>query len=92
MIPQIFNVFFATSGYGEAKKDKEGQVTWDELVASIVANTSMTVQDIKNLSYPELEGLMEGMSKNSEREQDELKGVQRTHGDANDFMEFMQNQ
>ncbi len=35
---------------------------------------------------------MEGMTKNSEREQDELKGVQRTHGDANDFMEFMQNQ
>lgn len=35
---------------------------------------------------------MEGMSKNSEREQDELEGVQRTHGDANDFMEFMQNQ
>ena len=36
--------------------------------------------------------IMEGMTKNPEREQDELKGVQRTHGDANDFMEFMQNQ
>jgi hypothetical protein len=74
------------------KKDKEGQVTWDELVASIVSNTSMTVQDIKNLSYPELEGLMEGMTKNSEREQDELNGIQRKQGDATDFMEFMQNQ
>ena len=52
----------------------------------------MTVQDIKNLSYPELESLMEGMTKNSEREQDELKGVQRKQGDAQDFMEFMQNQ
>lgn len=66
-------------------------VTWSELLASIVANTSLTVRDINDMSYPELEELMDGMSKNADREKDMMNGVQRTNGDANDFINFLAN-
>jgi len=55
MIPRIFNVFFGISGYKEAKK--ESGIQRNELVASIVKTTSMTVGDINELSFPELEGI-----------------------------------
>ena len=32
---------------------------------------------------------MDGMSKNSKREQDMIKGIERSSGDAADFMDFM---
>lgn len=38
------------------------------MIASIVKNTSMTVSDIGELSFAELEELMDGMMKYSERE------------------------
>lgn len=66
-------------------------MTWSELLASIVANTSLTVRDINDMSYPELEELMDGMSKNADREKDMMNGVQRTNGDANDFINFLAN-
>lgn len=30
----------------EAKKDTKEEVSWNELIASIVSNTSMTVRDV----------------------------------------------
>lgn len=64
MIPNIFNIFFAASGYmNEAKKDTKEELSWNELIASIVSNTSMTVRDVQEVSYPELEELLEGMSR-----------------------------
>lgn len=64
-------------------------MSWEELTASIVANTSMTPTDIGNLSYPELEALMEGMTKNSERERQALEDGTTTKGDANDLLNFI---
>lgn len=49
----------------------------------------MTVRDINELSFPELEELMDGMSLNAEKERAELEGVQTTRGGAEEFMEFM---
>lgn len=47
MIPNIFNIFFAASGHmNEAKKDTKEEVSWGELIASIVSNTSLTVRDV----------------------------------------------
>ena len=68
-------------------------MTWDELVASIVKNTSMTVKDIGEMSYPELENLMEGMATNAKKEEAYLKGEEEitTQGDSSDFMNFMMN-
>lgn len=34
---------------------------------------------------------MDGMSKNADREKDMLNGVERTNGDANDFINFLAN-
>lgn len=64
-------------------------MSWSEVVAGIIANTSMTPKDIGELSYPELEELLDGMSKNAERLKDEMEGVQRTRGDAQDLLEFI---
>jgi len=49
----------------------------------------MTPTDIGNLSYPELEALMEGMTKNSERERQALEDGTTTKGDANDLLNFI---
>ena len=64
-------------------------MSWEELTASIVANTSMTPTDIGNLSYPELEALLDGMTKNSEREKAQLEGGTTTKGDADDLLDFI---
>lgn len=75
----------------EAKKDTKEEVSWNELIASIVSNTSMTVRDVQEMSYPELEDLLEGMSRNSEKEKEMLDGVQTREGTAEEFAEFMSN-
>lgn len=49
----------------------------------------MTPKDIGELSYPELEGLLEGMTKNSERERAELNGESVKEGDAQDLLGFI---
>lgn len=72
-----------------ARQKKESGVHWNELVASIVKNTFMTVRDINELSFPELEELMDGMSLNAEKERAELEGAQTTRGGAEEFMQFM---
>lgn len=51
----------------------------------------MTPTDIGNLSYPELEDLLEGMSKNSERERAEIEGTSSKKGDTNDLINFIGN-
>ena len=63
------------------------------MVASIVKNTSLTVKDIGEMSYPELESLMDGMTTNAKKEEAYLKGEEEvnTEGDSTDFMNFMMN-
>ena len=53
----------------------------------------MTVKDIGEMSYPELENLMEGMATNAKKEEAYLKGEEEitTQGDSSDFMNFMMN-
>lgn len=41
------------------------------------------------MSYPELEELMEGMEKNSEREREEMEKGSTRKGNANDLLEFI---
>lgn len=49
----------------------------------------MTPTDIGNLSYPELEALLDGMTKNSEREKEALENGTTIHGDADDLLDFI---
>ena len=49
----------------------------------------MTPTDIGKLSYPELEALLDGMAKNSEREKDAIENGTTTQGDANDLLDFI---
>ena len=51
----------------------------------------MTPTDIGNLSSPELEALLDGMTKNSEREKAMMEGGTTTKGDANDLLDFIGN-
>lgn len=50
----------------------------------------MTVRDVKELSYPELEELMEGMQKNAaaEKEMIENGGEPVEHGDMQDLLDL----
>ena len=47
------------------------------------------MRDIQEMSYPELEELLEGMSRNSEKEKEMLDGVQTREGSTEEFAEFM---
>lgn len=58
-------------------------------MAGIVANTSLTPKDIGEMSYPELEELMDGISKNAERMRDEIDGVKRTQGGMQELVDFI---
>lgn len=58
-------------------------------MAGIVANTSLTPKDIGEMSYPELEELMDGISKNAERMRDEIDGVKRTKGGMQELVDFI---
>lgn len=49
------------------------------------------MRDVQEMSYPELEELLEGMSRNSEKEKEVLDGVQTRDGSAEEFAEFMSN-
>ena len=49
----------------------------------------MTPKDIGELSYPELEELLDGMTKNSEREKKEIEGASDKKGDVNDLLNFI---
>ena len=49
------------------------------------------MRDIQEMSYPELEELLEGMSRNSEKEKEMLDGVQTREGTAEELAEFMSN-
>ena len=40
----------------------------------------MTVRDIEDLSFPELEDLLEGLNKNAEREKAEIEGISDDNG------------
>ena len=58
-------------------------------MAGIVANTSLTPKDIGEMSYPELEELMEGISKNAEKMRDEINGIKRTTGGMQELVDFI---
>lgn len=49
------------------------------------------MRDVQEMSYPELEELLEGMSRNSEKEKEMLNGVQTREGTVEEFAEFMSN-
>ena len=40
----------------------------------------MTIRDVREMSYPELEELLEGISKNSEKEREMLDGGRDSRG------------
>lgn len=42
----------------------------------------MTVRDIEDLSFPELEDLLEGLNKNAEREKAEIEGISNGGGEV----------
>ena len=90
-IPAILSSFYMVSGVKKKEGDESGD--WDELIASIVANTSMTPKDVGEMSFLELEALMEGMKKNSERERKELEeGTAKVEtGDANDLLQMLKS-
>lgn len=51
----------------------------------------MTVRDVQEMSYPELEELLEGISKNSKKEKDMMEGIETREGTAEEFADFMSN-
>ena len=54
---------------------KAGEEThWRNLFASLVKNTSLTMQDIENLRINQMEDLLVGLSENAEKEQAALNG------------------
>ena len=57
----------------DTENDKKG-ASWDRLFASIVSNTSMTMEDIGNLRVNQLEGLLNGINENAEEMDREFKG------------------
>lgn len=56
------------------KSDVKEKTEWRNLFASIVQNTSMTMEDIGNLRINQLEDLLEGMNENAEAMEREMKG------------------
>ena len=72
------------------KSGTKGDADWNELVASIIKNTSMTVRDIEDLSFVELEDLMDGMLKYSEREKRAIKGETVEYNNTEDYAAMLQ--
>ena len=65
------------------KSDVKEKTEWRNLFASIVQNTSMTMEDIGNLRINQMEDLLEGMNENAEALEREMKGeVKPLEGDA----------
>lgn len=86
MVPEILDIFYGISGYKKSDGVSE-PVSWGELAASIVANTSMTPKDINELSYPELEELMKGMESNANRQKEEMDNGPKK--DAHALLDFI---
>lgn len=67
----------------QKKSDVKEKTEWRNLFASIVQNTSMTMEDIGNLRINQMEDLLEGMNENAEALEREMKGeVKPLEGDA----------
>ena len=64
--------------YDEKKTDVKQKTEWRNLFASIVANTSMTMNDIANLRINEFEELLEGMNENADEQKRLLDGGHET--------------
>lgn len=47
---------------------------WNKLFASIVSNTSLTLDDVKNLSVIEFEELLDGMNEYSKEVEEQMHG------------------
>ena len=60
------------------KTDVKQKTEWRNLFASIVANTSMTMNDIANLRVNEFEELLEGMNENADEQKRLLDGGHET--------------
>ena len=58
----------------QKKSDVKESTEWRNLFASIVQNTSMTMEDIGNLRINQLEDLLEGMSENAEELDRKING------------------
>lgn len=90
MIPKILEVFYDLSGY--QKKNNDGNikdVEWDTLYASLLQNTSLNMKDIMALSIPQLEMLIDGISKNNQKAQEIIDGNET--GDAKDLLTYLDN-
>lgn len=79
---EIINTFLGMSQF-KKKSDVKEKTEWRNLFASIVQNTSMTMEDIGNLRINQMEDLLEGMNENAEALEREMKGeVKPLEGDA----------
>ena len=79
---EIINPFLGLSQF-KKKSDVKEKTEWRNLFASIVQNTSMTMEDIGNLRINQMEDLLEGMNENAEALEREMKGeVKPLEGDA----------
>ena len=79
---EIINTFLGLSQF-KKKSDVKEKTEWRNLFASIVQNTSMTMEDIGNLRINQMEDLLEGMNENAEALEREMKGeVKPLEGDA----------
>lgn len=75
------NVFY------EKKTDVKEPTEWRNLFASIVSNTSLTMEDIGNLRMNQLEDLLQGMSENAEREKAEYDRQMNGDGGGQEILE-----
>ena len=72
---QIVELLLGLSTFKKKTEIKAGEEThWRNLFASLVKNTSLTMQDIENLRINQMEDLLVGLSENAEKEQAELNG------------------
>lgn len=64
-VPKVFEIFYGISSLKKETPKDNGVTEWDKLYASIVQNTSLTHEDVMNLTIPQLEYLLDGCEKNN---------------------------
>lgn len=75
---QIIDVFLDVSHYKRTgSSEQEQEPEWNRLIAFLIQETSLTLQDIKQMSIPEIEATIEGINKNNKQQEtkEQLTGV-----------------
>lgn len=62
----IIMVYLRISQFKKSSVKSGEETHWRNLIASLVQNTSLTINDIENLRINEIEDLLEGINENSE--------------------------